>query len=133
MFFSNIIWNERQQHAHYFYAQSVEKEGHTHIIDGFTFSVNGRNDDDHFHYYSGVSSEFNKHKHRFYGKTGPAKPLKNGGHYHEISGRVYFNYTEPIKNDTGGVVYSQNLAQDVHDHTFKGTTSRGIGYFPKGW
>jgi len=128
-----IDWSKCPSHSHYFHAQTTESVNHSHIIDVFTFNVNGSNDDKHFHHYTGITRMANNHYHRFYGKTGPPIPLDNGGHYHKVSGRVYFNYNEPIVVKYGGVVYDWDLGRDVHDHKYEGKTSDGIGYFPDDW
>ena len=130
---SHVDWSKKPAHAHYFNAQSTEKEGHRHMVDGFTFSVNGSNDDKHVHHYTGLTSFVNGHYHRFYGKTGPAIKLEDGSHYHKFSGRVYFNYSDPEQVEFGGVVYSPSAEKEVHDHTYEGETGTGIGYFPDDW
>lgn len=124
-----VNWSKRPAHAHYYYADSTIKEDHEHIVDGFTFSVNGSNTDNHMHAFKGVTSFEKGHYHRYYGKTGSAIPLPNGTHYHEISGRVYFNYNVPEEIEHGGVVYSP-AKKDVHDHNFKGLSGEPLGYYP---
>jgi len=128
-----VDWSKSPSHAHYFKAQSTESYNHTHIVEAFTFNVNGSSADEHVHHYTGITSISNNHYHRFYGKTGPPIRLENGGHYHKVSGRVFFNYNDPIVVKYGGVVYHPNLGRDVHEHKYEGKTSEGIGYFPEEW
>ncbi|WP_078545715.1 YmaF family protein [Litchfieldia alkalitelluris] len=127
-----VDWTKKPSHSHYYYALSTENVGHRHVVDGFTFNVNGSNDDEHVHHYTGLTKFEARHYHRYYGVTGPAIPTEDGGHYHEIEGRVYNNYIDPLTIKFGGVVYSQTK-RDVHDHNYEGRTGTGIGYFPEGW
>lgn len=125
--FSQSLWCP--SHVHYYKGITTIEENHRHYIDGFTYPVNGSSYDQHTHRYRGITSFENEHYHRYYGETSPAIPLPNGSHYHTIKGRVYFNYSEPLEIEYGGVVYGPE-EKEVHDHNYQGQTGKETGMFP---
>lgn len=132
MFFIKDFYRKKPVHAHYYHALSTENLGHRHLVDGFTFPVNGSDNDKHVHHFTGLTKFEQRHYHRYYGVTSPAIPIEGGGHYHTIKGRVYNAYIDPEVVKFGGVVYSPTQ-KDVHDHNYEGRTGEGLGYFPENW
>lgn len=99
-------------HAHHFKAQTEERDGHHHIIIGFSFPASGNDSDEHFHRLEGLTIK-NSHQHRFSAKSGPPIPLEGGGHYHQFNGETF--------------------SKTKHEHYFSGRTSRVLGNYPDNW
>ncbi|RKN84101.1 YmaF family protein [Paenibacillus ginsengarvi] len=119
-------------HAHYVAIQSSVTLGHSHLVDFFTYPVNGTATDGHTHQYQGASRvasyEGQAHFHRISGETGPAIPLPDGSHYHSVDDRVN---DEPFRFEGGS--YRTVLTIPRHTHAYSGVTGPGIGYEPSGW
>ncbi|MEF3301669.1 YmaF family protein [Paenibacillus sp. GYB003] len=119
-------------HAHYAAYRTSSVAGHSHIVDFFTYPVNGTATDGHTHDYQGVSRVANygtqSHFHRIVGETGPAVPLPDGSHYHLVEGSLN---DEPFQFEGGS--YKTVLTIPRHPHSFSGPTGTGIGYEPPGW
>ncbi|MBP1155915.1 MULTISPECIES: YmaF family protein [unclassified Paenibacillus] len=115
-------------HAHMFRNWSVPEMGHTHLIELFTYPVNGSATDRHVHTYQGHTAMAAGHFHRFLSTTGPAIPLPDGSHYHVIDGVVD---DEPFEFKGGFYVTVTRLKR--HTHRFWGSTGSGLGYEPPDW
>ncbi|PYI55000.1 YmaF family protein [Paenibacillus flagellatus] len=109
-------------HAHYLQAVTSRELGHSHIVQLFTYPVNGSARDGHVHDFQGHTFLDRDHFHRFYGKTGPALPLPDGSHYHDI--RIEVD-DEPFQFQGGS--YKTVLTIPRHVHTFGGATGKPLG------
>lgn len=116
----------KASHSHWCMLETLEAEGHFHVINKITKPANGDAYDGHIHYFSGVTTLDEGHYHRLYGKTGPAIPRSDGSHYHEVYGVTYRNYVSPQGGARGGAVYS-STPQKTHKHAFGGNTSNPVG------
>lgn len=113
----------RPSHAHYFAGISSETLEHKHLVQFFTYAVNGSAHDGHIHRFQGYTSVNDKHFHRFFGFTGPAIPLPDGSHIHLLKGEV-----DPEPFISKGNYYFTVLSVDRHTHRFSGPSGGGIGY-----
>lgn len=120
------------EHAHYASIPSSVSLGHRHLVDFFTYPVNGTATDGHIHDYQGTTRvakyEGQIHFHRLYGITGPAIALPDGSHYHAIDEKTNDEPFEFLGNN-----YKTVLTIPRHTHAYRGYTSVGIGYEPPGW
>ncbi|ALS21728.1 MULTISPECIES: YmaF family protein [Paenibacillus] len=112
-------------HAHLFQGWSSLVLGHVHLVEFFTYPVNGSATDQHVHTYQGHTSVAVGHFHRFIGRTGCAIPLPDGSHYHDIDAIVD---EEPFEFKKGYYVTVSRIKP--HTHEFKGFTGTGLGYEP---
>lgn len=123
-----LDWPSQPAHAHHCRIITLFNLGHRHVLNFFTYAVNGSGTDGHIHQFQGASSIADGHFHRFLGASGPAIPLADGSHYHEISGTVK---DEPFEFKRGS--YKTILAIQRHIHSFSGASGTGIGYEPADW
>ncbi|RBW69763.1 hypothetical protein DS031_09530 [Bacillus taeanensis] len=124
----NVNWLEKIAHTHYFKTVSSKNVYHQHVVDGFTYPINGSSYDGHRHFYRSRTSFNSNHFHRVRGYTGPAVPLPDGTHYHVIEGNVIEQYLNPEVSEYGGLTYMPG--QKTHRHPFKAITSKPLGYYP---
>jgi hypothetical protein len=115
-------------HAHYYGDETSVTQGHRHVVELFTYPVNGDGTDGHVHRYQGTTRMSANHFHRFDGYTGPAIALPNGSHYHMISDEVD---SEPFQHR--GRYFKTVVEIPRHVHSFSGPTGGPLGEPPKDW
>jgi hypothetical protein len=122
----------RPAHAHYFCGTTGEALQHAHVMEFFTYPVNGNGYDSHIHQFQGTTyytlSGSARHLHRFIGYTGPAILRPDGSHYHEIHWEVN---DEPFIHL--GNYYRTVFAIERHKHRIEGQTGSPIGSVPDYW
>lgn len=95
-------------HIHRYRFECESKNGHKHIMTGYTERMIGF-DSFHFHVYYGISS-FLGHTHYYSGMTGLPVRTENG-HIHKLAGKLEINET--------------------HEHAYKNVTYEDAAYTGK--